>query len=227
MATEVVVERQLETEIVTINQEAQAIAVVDAMTYEQAAVYWKGVNDLAKKIKAYFEPLKESAHQAHKMICDREKEELMKLKPTLDYLNEEMTRWRAEEEKRKAEEEARLREVARKAEEEARLAAAVQAEAEGSPELAAKILEEPLQVATPTMPSKIPKVSGVGMATSWKAEVYDLMALVKAVAEGQAPHLCLLANQSFLDSMARQSKGVITYPGVRIITNKSMRGVRS
>jgi hypothetical protein len=52
-------------------------------------------------------------------------------------------------------------------------------------------------------------------AAAWRAEVVDLVALVKAVATGAAPLEVLQPNQQFLDELAAREKDALTLPGVR------------
>jgi hypothetical protein len=59
------------------------------------------------------------------------------------------------------------------------------------------------------------KVTGISSRTNHVAEVTDLMALVKAVADGKAPIQCLVADTKFLNAQAKAFKrdGEL-YPGV-------------
>ena len=52
---------------------------------------------------------------------------------------------------------------------------------------------------------------------AWHAEVQDLMALVRAVAAGEAPLATLKANQAFLDEEAASKKAGLSLPGVKAI----------
>jgi hypothetical protein len=58
-------------------------------------------------------------------------------------------------------------------------------------------------------------VEGISTVETWKAEIVDLMALVKAVAEGRAPISLLSGNQVAVNSIAKH-KGTLTYPGIRV-----------
>lgn len=66
-------EKQLQIEGPQIVQDAEAFKVTDDLTLEQAVT--KG-NEVKKKFDlavAFFKPMKDAAHAAHKAICDREK----------------------------------------------------------------------------------------------------------------------------------------------------------
>lgn len=51
----------------------------------------------------------------------------------------------------------------------------------------------------------------------WHAEVVDLMALVKAVADGSVPVDALAANTAFLDDAASREREGLRIPGVRAV----------
>ena len=54
------------------------------------------------------------------------------------------------------------------------------------------------------------------MREVWSAEVSDLAALVRAVADRKAPAGLVLANQQALDQLARALKETMAVPGVRV-----------
>lgn len=49
----------------------------------------------------------------------------------------------------------------------------------------------------------------------WRAEVTDLLALVRAVADGSVPLAALLPNQEFLDQAATRDRDALALPGVK------------
>lgn len=227
MMEQAVIEQEIEQGIAATNTEATGLMVTDAETYQRAGELLKGIKAVEKRIKDYFSPLKAAAHKAWKSICDRENEELLKLKPGADHLNRQMVAYHQEQERIRQEEERRQREEARRREEEERLAAAIEAEKTGQSEVAEAILNEPVHVAAPVVPPATPKIAGQTVATTWKHRVVSLQALVRAVADGKAPITCLQANDVFLGSQARAGKGQISYPGVEFYPEQNMRGVRS
>lgn len=97
---------------------------------------------------------------------------------------------------------------------EAAEAKAAKLEEKGKPEQA-----EAVRDAVPAVPVVImdtPKVAGVTTRAVYHAEVVDMMALVKAVAEGRAPLAYLNANMTVLNNMARAMKEAGQIPGVKI-----------
>jgi hypothetical protein len=72
------------------------------------------------------------------------------------------------------------------------------------------------------------KLSGIGSTKVWKAEVIDLMALVKAVAAGQASIELIQANTSEINKRAKALKQNFSAPGVRVYAEDGLtvRGSR-
>lgn len=84
--------------------------------------------------------------------------------------------------------------------------------------------EAPEAAAQPTPDFEKPTVlkqsnttaSASGRVTPYSAEVTDLMALVKAVADGLAPLKLLQVNQAELDALVDDNDGRFAFPGVRL-----------
>lgn len=51
----------------------------------------------------------------------------------------------------------------------------------------------------------------------WHAEVFDLLALVRAVADGTVPLAAVLPNPPYLDELAVRDKDALVIPGVRAV----------
>lgn len=139
-------EPKIEQEIVSLNNKALSLRVIDAESYAVAGEILKSHKEMERHIKIYFEPLKKTAHAAWKTLCNRENEELNKLEPALTHLNKQMTDWYIAEERKRKAEEGRLRQEAIKREEEERLAAAIELEREGYKEEAKAIIDESVYV---------------------------------------------------------------------------------
>lgn len=135
---------------------------------------------------------------------------------------------RAAEEKRKADEAAaqaqRAVEEARKAGDAdgAELAALEAADAEETARRAA--LEQAAIKAEPIAPPAVVKVApalasvaGVSTRTTWRAEVTDLLALVKYVAEHPEWLSLLKADETALNGIARSQKNRMQIPGVKAV----------
>lgn len=145
---------------------------------------------------------------------------------------EEAARKEAERIRKEAEEQARIeREEAARLQAEAEAAAkegndeaaldlVAQAEAKQQ-EAEAVVIEaehtgNAVQAMAPATVAAPAKLSGVSSRENWKAEVTDLMALIKAVAAGQASPDLLTANTTAINQRAKALKGEFKVPGIRV-----------
>lgn len=95
-------------------------------------------------------------------------------------------------------------------------AQAAQAEAQATAQTAEVV------TVTPTVASPA-KVVGISGRMNYAAQVDNLMALVKAVADGTAPLECICANDKFLGAQARAFKRAgPLYPGVTAVAERSL-----
>lgn len=89
------------------------------------------------------------------------------------------------------------------------------------------------EVAPPSLPTVVvPTAAGISTRQTWKAEVTDLVALVKAAAKAHDagdPTLMgyLLANETAIGQVARALKAQTRIPGVRVYAQDSMAVRRS
>jgi hypothetical protein len=74
----------------------------------------------------------------------------------------------------------------------------------------------PEPVAVFVAPS-VPKIAGQSVSERWHAEVVDLLALVKAVAEGRAAITFLEPNMPALNKQAQSLKRAMNLPGVKAV----------
>jgi hypothetical protein len=72
--------------------------------------------------------------------------------------------------------------------------------------------------------SAIGSVAGTSMRSYYGAEVFDLLALVKAVAAGTVPLDALTPNMVHLNGTARSLKTLMAYPGVRVTKREGITG---
>ena len=97
----------------------------------------------------------------------------------------------------------------------------MEAEQNGEKEEAEAIMEAPAYTPPVVVQKTTPKLKGGPVyRTIWKHEVVDLMALVGAVASGNAPALALKADSVFLGEQARSLKNTMNFPGVRAYSER-------
>lgn len=174
----------------TLVEQADALQVIDATSYEHAAEMAKTFAGMIKDAEAHFDPDIAAANKLHKSLCEKKNTFLEPLQLALDALKTRARSWwNSEEEKRKAEarrlEEAdrkRRDDEKRKLEEEARAA-----EKQGDKTTAADFRQEAAAVddapPPPPPPSTAPKVRGfTPNKPNWSFEVFDKSLFVNAVA---------------------------------------------
>ncbi len=225
--------------------------VIDSHTmYELASDDLMQIKTLQKEVETKRTNITGPLNQAVKAVNDlfrSPKEYLDKAEATL---KRAMVTWSTEQERlaaearAKAEAEARAErerlakiereqaEAARKAQEEAAAAAAAgDTEAAAAAHAIAEAATQQAAIAamTANVVTVVPeveqaaKVSGISGRTTYAAQVDDLLALVKAVAEGKAPIEAIQADAKFLNAQARAFKkqGQL-YPGVTAVAERSI-----
>jgi len=222
--------------------DAIAYVIDSPLMYELASEELRHAKKRAKEIEAMESSITNPLKQAAKAVAELfrpAKENLAKTEAVhkrsmLNYLNEQERL--AAEARRVAEEEARIERarLAKIEQEQAQAAAEAQAQAQAAAEAgdtqaatlamqAANDAQEQAAIAvmtsnvvsiTPTIEAPA-KVSGISTRSTFSAEVTDLMALIKAVANGTAPIECIAADTKFLGAQARAfKKAGQLYPGV-------------
>ncbi len=208
--------KALESKVLTWPERARALTVDSDERFHEAGGLLVGIKGLRKEIEDHHRPVMAAAFAAHKAATAAKK----KLDDPLDEaertIKRSMSAYHDAQERKRREEQARLEAEARRQEEERRLAEAQALEAEGRHDEAEAALDEPNIAPVAPAPPPVPKVGGISMRETWSAEVIDLAALVRAVAEGKAPVGLVQANQSALDQLARALKATMAVPGVTV-----------
>lgn len=217
-------------------RQADEIQVITVEDLETAGILRKAFAGIRDQINKTFDPLISGAHQQHKALLSAKKKiddplakKDTKVKLLMEDYHDEIERKR---QKALADAEAERQRVEReRVAEEARLQKeAEEEEAAGNTEKAEELIQQAATVETqPVEPTAVipERVKSVGSSARqlWSAEVVDLMALVKAVAAGKAPLVCIQANQKILDSRARGEKKDLDIPGVRAVSRSSVARV--
>jgi len=77
-------------------------------------------------------------------------------------------------------------------------------------------------VVAPVIEREAPKVAGVSTRENWFGECVDLMALVKAIADGKAPLALVQPNDKIIGQQARSLKADFVTPGIRVWSERSL-----
>lgn len=215
--------KKIKQEIVTSQQQALSLKVIDNITYTQAGELLSAHKSLKKRIEEYFSGvdgksgMKPKAYATWKQICADEATEIAKLEPAIKYLNSEMVKWNLEQERIRKIQEEYLRAAALKREEEDRLDAALRAEEQGDREEAEAILEEPVFVPPPIVESSTPRIAGLAMKDNWDFEVVNELII---------PRNYLKIDEIKIRGVARAMKNATNIPGIKAINRTKMSGVR-
>lgn len=220
-ALKIVETNEVESKALTIVDQAKAITVTDADTYTIAGNMWKDLGDMMDKIDETFNPLIEAAHRSHKAALAKKAEFYNPLKEARTNIKKLMSDYDQKQERLRQEEQRRLEVEARRQEEERRLQDAILAEELGETEEASAILEEPVQVAPVIVPKATPKLPGGPVYREvWSAQVTNIKALCKAVADGRVSKECVQANMPALNKMATALKRTMNIPGVQAVSRR-------
>lgn len=206
-------EDELAVEVTDIEVRAEGLVVTDDQQYTEAGEFGVLLKQKMAEVTAFFAPMKKAAHDAHKQVCDREKQMLTPLKNAESILKKSMGAYalKKEQERRAAEEAAR-----RLAQEEAdrKLEAAIAAERSGDADAvkAAMIDAEIADSASRmvTVEPDTPKAKGVSVQKDWEITDIDLSKVPDTV----AGVVIRPVDTAAVMKLIRASKGVIQIEGI-------------
>jgi hypothetical protein len=223
-------------EVLPISDQAKMIMVKDQASLQKANMFFLDIKALRKKIAEVFNPIISKAHAAHQEALKQKADAEAPLILAEKYLNGQVTDYKREQDRIRAEEEERNRLEAirieaerRQKEEDERLAKAAELEASGAKEEAEAVIQEaieekekPIEPYIP--PPSTPKVelNGATVKTYWHAEVTDLRALCKAIGDGSQPTAYVEAKMPVLNTLATRLKKELNIPGVKAVSTTSM-----
>jgi phage-related minor tail protein len=217
----------LQEEINQMAGRANELVVKSSDQSLQAQECLRAIKSRAKKVEDFFAEMKQTAYDAWKSVVAKEKSFLDPLSTAESIIKRKVVAFQQEIERKQREEAARI-EAQRAQEERLRKeelqrqadAAAAKGKAEKAEALRAKAEE---YVAPPVfVPPVVAQASGTAFKKTWKAEVTDLPAFLKAVAEGRAPLGVISINESALNAYAKGVKGTMAVPGLRFFEATSM-----
>ena len=204
---------------------AKKLAITDDVSLSIGNQLLLSIKDIRKQIADTFDPLAKKAHDSHKAILEQKKKAEAPLVEAEGIIKPAISRYMAEAERKRREEEERIRKEMEKRAEEDALAAAIEAEDAGDLAEADAIINTPVfgpHVAAPPPP----KLEGISIRNIIKFEVTDLRALVKAVAAGQVPIEAIKPNDVVIGAQARSLRLSLRWPGVRVWAEDSVAAGR-
>ncbi len=217
-------ELEIRQEVSPVIATANSLTVTNAEEYSYGTDFLKKIKEAQKKVTDYFSPMKTRAHETWKQICNQENEVLVPLKSAEDTTKRKLIDWKMEDDRKR---EAERRRLQAEADERARIERErleKQAEKLKTPELKEQRLEQAQNTVAPVIEvqTAVPKVEGISMRKTWKAELTDKTAFVKAAANDPNLMALLSVDMSALNKIATATKGGVTYPGVRFYEELSM-----
>ena len=218
--TQMVPEHEIAMRSQTIQEQTKDLKVVDLDTANQAGTVVGMVGELRKKIAEVFDPIINAAHLTHKKAIEKKTQFDGPLKILEGALKRQIGDWKLAEDRKRETERLQREAEARKQHEDLVVAVAAEVEKSDGSAAAEEILKEADNVPPVVMEKQI--IADVTIRAVWKAEVTDLRALVKAVAEGKAPLAAIEANLSFLNKQAGSLKAEMAYPGVRVYEDRQV-----
>ena len=235
---------QVQYEVLPISETARAIIVKDQQSLQNANQAFLDIRSMRKKIGDVFDPMENSAKEAKRKAEDSRKE-IVRQREKIEepllraeaYLNGQITDYKREQDKNRAEEEEKNRQKAikeemerRKKEEDARMKQAAALEKAGAKEEAEALIEETIQAQEEPMQIYIPppftpkvELNGMAMVTLWHAEVVSLKELCLAVGQGRCPTAYVEANLPALNKQAISLKGEMKIPGCKAVSETKSR----
>lgn len=213
---------EFEQAAIELKEKTGSLVVQNDDDYKVAASILSEAKRREKEVKAFFKPLKQKAHEAHRAITQQEKTILDSISVITSDCNNKMIAYQSEQERIKREEAERKAEEIRKQQEEQKLKEAMEAEAAGEQKLADEIMNEPVIAPVVIAEPAAPKVEGVNIRTTWKAEVTDKTALLRFVADNLHMAHIFDVNESVINGLARSHGAALNIPGLRPVEHKSV-----
>ena len=193
------------------------LQVIDEASYATAGAGLVQIKAMRKDIKSKLKPFIDKA----KEVYDHHRGQFKKYDNPLlgleGLIKGRLATFADEQEKKRRQLEAELQEKARQEAEDAKVNEAKKLEEMGETEAAEAVIEEEVHVAPVTVDNK-PKAQGVSTRKKWHAEVVDLSALIKAVAEGKEAESFLLPDMKVLNKMAGALMEELNIAGVKAVS---------
>lgn len=217
----------------TFPEQAKALSIQDAITYQRACDFLLGIKALRVEIAETFDPHIKRAHEAHKALVKEKQDAEAPLAEAERLTKTAMVAYDNEQARLQREEEQRRTAALRREEEERRLAEAIELEAvaretgdAGFQQQAEALIEAPVHVPTVAVAPLTPKVTGISYRESWSAKVTNVAALIKFVAANPQFANLLTVNQTALNAQARSLKAQMQIPGVEAVCTRDVAAGR-
>lgn len=210
--------QDIDTKAMTVLEVSRQLIISNDQDYTVAADFLKDLKTIEKSIDETFDAAIKAAHDAHKAVLAAKAKHAEPVKQAEGFIKSKLLVYQQDSEKRRKQQEEEIRAAAAKEAEDERIQKAERLIAEGKAEEALLILEgEKSAPSAVILPPSLPKVKGVTTKKVLKVEVYDLMALIKAVAAGAAPANLIEPDMAQLTKLSKALGEHMNVPGVRLV----------
>lgn len=219
-------EQTLQAEAAALETRAGTLVVSTDQEYQEAAEIARMLKTKASEITAFFKPMKDSAHRAHKQVCDREKEMLAPLAQAEKIIKQAMAGYIEEQENRRKAAESSARQAVQD-EAERLLSQAIVLESQGKTAEAnaavdeAEIIES--AAGSVVVGFSLPSVKGVSSSRDWEIESID----PDKVPDTVNGSIIRPVDEKAVMRLIRASKGTIHIPGIKYRSTTKMSIRRS
>lgn len=163
----------VEQKALAVVDQAKAIFVVSNQDLQVAGEKLKDIKAMRKEVANTFDPISKKQHAAWKETLAQKKKFDDPLKEAELFVKGQMTKFTAEEERKRQAEEKRLQEEAKKKKEKEILETAEEAEARGDTIASDFAMSEEVDTSNIKVESKVEKVAGVVITKIWKWRIKD------------------------------------------------------
>ena len=178
-------------------EDLKAVKRLAKQVNEKRLAITRPINEGLKEVNAFLRPAKDLLADAEQLL----KAKILKFQTDQDRIAREL---QAELDAEAREERERLERMA------------AMAETLDRPEKAEELREEAEIQTAPIIQSAAPKIAGVSVRKTWKAEITDKGALLRHIVEERPDLLGIVSiSQSALNDLARLHKEELNFPGVK------------
>jgi hypothetical protein len=218
VATEIVRVEELRAEVAPIVSIAGALVVSTPDEYRVAGEAAISLQAAEKRIVAFFKPRKAASRAVWQRDCDDESQLLDPVKQARDIIQNKQTTYRAEQERIRAAEQARLQAEADEAARRERERLEKEAAKLKTPEKREERLAAAAAIVAPVVnvASTTPDIKGQGLRKTWKARVVDRKAAATAMLAWPDWTAYLTINEAELNRFAARTKGAVQVAGVEM-----------
>ena len=183
---EEMVNEKVKKEALSILNTAKELTIRKESEYINAGNLRETLKRLESEINKTFDNLIKGAYDHHRSLTAEKKRHFEPIEEARKLIKLAMINWEAEQDRIRKLEQEKIEAANRKKEEDEALRKAHEAEKSGDKEKADRILNTPIETAPVILPRTTPKIAGHTVRELWDGEVFDILQLVKDIAEGKA-----------------------------------------